>query len=66
MRKRVTSPASPEPATPDPEWLDLEQIAQVEVTSEDIAYPIESALVPGEESGWRAALPARGSMSNSR
>ena len=58
MRKRVTSPVVPQdPATPDPEWLDLEQLAQVEVTSEDIAHPIESALVPGEGSGWRAALP---------
>ena len=57
MRKRVTSSQSPPhgPEVPEPEWLDLEQIAQVEVTSEDIAYPIESALVPGEESGWRAA-----------
>jgi len=58
MRKRVTSPVVPQdPATPDPEGLDLEQLAQVEVTSEDIAHPIESALVPGEGSGWRAALP---------
>jgi hypothetical protein len=57
MRKRVTSPAPPEAATPEPEWLDLEQLAQVEVTSEDAANPIEGALVPGEESGWRAAQP---------
>jgi len=57
MRKRVTSPVPQEAATPDPEWLDVEQLAQVEVTSEDLAHPIESALVPGEESGWRAALP---------
>jgi hypothetical protein len=57
MRKRVTSPVPVEPATPDQDWLDLEQIAQVEVTSEDIAYPIETALVPGEGSGWRAAQP---------
>jgi hypothetical protein len=56
MRKRVTSPAPPETAShDDAEWLDLEQFAQVEVTSEDAAYPIESALVPGEGSGWRAA-----------
>jgi hypothetical protein len=61
MRKRVTSPVSQSPPhhpeVPEPEWLDLEQIAQVEVTSEDAAYLIESALVPGEESGWRAARP---------
>jgi hypothetical protein len=57
MRKRVTSPAPKDLATPDPEWLDLEQLAQVEVTSEEVAHPIESALVRGEESGWRAARP---------
>ena len=56
MRKRVTSPV-PEAAPLDPEWLDLEQVAQVEVTSEDPAYPIEAALVPGVDSGWRAAQP---------
>jgi hypothetical protein len=57
MRKRVISPA-PAPgelAGPEPEWLDVEQLAQVEVTSEDTAHPIESALVPGGGSGWRAA-----------
>lgn len=58
MRKRVITPVVPqEPASLEPEWLDVEELAQVEVTSEDPAQPIESALVPGEESGWRAALP---------
>lgn len=54
MRKRVIS-TPPEDVTPDQDWLDLDQLAQVEVTSEDAAHPIESALLPGEESGWRAA-----------
>ena len=44
MRKRVTSPVPKDMAMPHPEWLDLEQVAQVEVTSEDVAYPIESAI----------------------
>ena len=57
MRKRVISPAPREVTTPEPQWLDVEQLAQVEVTSEDSAHPIESALVPGQESGWRAAQP---------
>ena len=47
MRKRVTSPVPPVAESHEPEWLDLEQLAQVEVTSEDIAHPVESALVPG-------------------
>lgn len=58
MRKRVTTPSPPKDGGPaDPEWLDLEQLAQVEVTSEDVAFPIEAALVPGGEAGWRAAQP---------
>jgi hypothetical protein len=58
MRKRVTmSPAPKDLATPDQDWLDVEQLAQVEVTSEDSSHPIEAALVPGGESGWRASQP---------
>ena len=57
MRKRVISPSSREAATPEPQWLDVEKLAQVEVTSEDSEHPVESALLPGEESGWRAAQP---------
>jgi F5/8 type C domain-containing protein len=37
------------------DWLNLDVLAQVEVTSEDAAHPIESALLPGTKSGWRAA-----------
>jgi hypothetical protein len=32
-----------------PSWLDIEQLAQVEITSEDPAFPIESALIPGTQ-----------------
>ena len=39
---------------PDDRWLDLEHVARAEVTSEDPASPIEGALVPGDERGWRA------------
>src|SRR5438094_7478137 len=37
--------------------LDLDGAAVVEVTSEEKDYPVESALVPGEMRGWRAADP---------
>src|ERR1700730_13595633 len=36
-------------------WLNLENAARVEVTSEDPHFPIESALIAGEGHGWRAA-----------
>jgi hypothetical protein len=39
------------------DWLPVEQLALVEVTSEEPSHPIEGALLPGSETGWRAALP---------
>lgn len=55
MRKRVIgADAGDAPAAA--EWLDLEAIAQVELTSEDPARPIEAAL-RGSGEGWRAAGP---------
>src|SRR6266436_1930922 len=59
MRKRVGRLVTNDPPLPDREWLDLERLAQVEVTSEDPTHPIESSLVPGAESGWRAAQPGQ-------
>jgi len=59
MRKRVVGLVPKDSPLPDRDWLDLERLAHVEVTSEDPTHPIESALVPGAESGWRAAQPGR-------
>jgi hypothetical protein len=38
-------------------WLDLQQMATVEVTSEDASFPIESAFAPKDGAGWRASRP---------
>ena len=57
MRKRIIKQIQPDSATVDPEWLNLAEIAEVEITSEDAAHPVESALLPGGTSGWRAANP---------
>ena len=59
MRKRVISPGLQETAVAREQWLDLERLATIEVTSESPAFPIESALLPGAHSGvgWRAAYP---------
>lgn len=54
MRKSIISHDHHPSALSDHRWLDLDRIAQVEVTSEDPAYPIESALVPNGGQGWRA------------
>jgi hypothetical protein len=39
----------------DKGWLDLEQIATVEVTSEDSSFPIEYAFGSNDGPGWRAS-----------
>ena len=57
MRKRIITPVQQETAPPDLEWLNMEGLAEVEITSEDAAHPIDSALLPGRASGWRAAGP---------
>jgi hypothetical protein len=57
MRKRIIGHGPREVAAAEPGWLDLERLAQVEITSEDAGYPIESALIPGTGLGWRAAQP---------
>jgi len=57
MRKRII-PSKREPDTGlEGDWLDLENIAEVEISSEDPGHPIEHALAPGHASGWRAAHP---------
>jgi hypothetical protein len=57
MRKRIINRGSRDVSPPNPQWLNLEALADVEVTSEDAAHPIESALIPGAGSGWRAEQP---------
>ena len=57
MKKRIV------PVVQSPEiegdWLDLGSLAEVEISSEDPEHPIESALVPGHDTGWRAGAPGR-------
>ena len=41
------------------DWLKLDELAEVEISSEDARHPIESALLAGAGSGWRAAVPGK-------
>ncbi|MDH3505371.1 MAG: carbohydrate-binding protein [Nitrospirota bacterium] len=54
MRKRIIGQVQ-QGTEPPGDWLNVEGLAEVEITSEDAAHPIEFALVPGSASGWRAA-----------
>jgi hypothetical protein len=59
MRKRIIPQVQKETGSSDQAWLNVEGLAEVEITSEDAAHPIESALLPGRTSGWRAAGPGK-------
>ena len=55
MIKRITGQNIQQVPAPNQEWLNLDVLVQVEVTSEDPGHPIESSLLPGNDAGWRAA-----------
>jgi hypothetical protein len=55
VRKRLISQTLPSPGLTAQDWLNVERLASVEVTSEEDGYPVESALLGGEKRGWRAA-----------
>jgi len=55
MRKRIVQPFHSPQVRTDEGWLDLEQIATIEVTSEDSNFPIEHAFSSNGGPGWRAS-----------
>jgi hypothetical protein len=61
MRKEIVGRRTPEVRNQsNAEWLDLDSIAHVRLTSEDPAFPIENALGTSpqrNELGWRATSP---------
>jgi hypothetical protein len=61
MRKHLIREAAHVVTPADQPWLDVEPLAQVEITSEDAAHPIESALQhPGYQ--WRCGPGLAGRM----
>jgi hypothetical protein len=59
MRKRIIGRAQQDASPTYQDWLNVERLADVEITSEDPGHPIESALLPRGGLGWRAAEPGR-------
>ena len=57
MRKRIIPQDTPGTSSPREEWLNLEHLAEVELTSEDPSHPIEFAFTPETGRGWRASEP---------
>jgi hypothetical protein len=46
------------------EWLDIEDVARVQLTSEDPSFPIEPALVSGKERDGRRPKRANSSFAS--
>ena len=59
MRKTPLSSTGTEQRSPLDTWLDIEDLAAVEISSEDPAHLFEAALHGGRGQGWRAAAPGR-------
>jgi hypothetical protein len=57
MKKRYISGNLPPKEELGANWLDLETVCVAEITSEDDRYPIEEALLPNRNRGWRASSP---------
>jgi hypothetical protein len=57
MRKHIIPPVQENIVEAREDWLPLEHLAQVEITSEAAEHPVESALLPNRGEGWRAAGP---------
>ena len=57
MRKIIINPPTKNALSSDLNFLDLEPLAQVEISSECPEHPIESALATDSESGWQAVSP---------
>ena len=56
MRKRITGVPTAPPGSPsDGGWLNLSEIATVEVSSEQDEFPIEAVFADTGGPGWRAA-----------
>ena len=60
MRKSIIGQTAIDiPPQQDDNWLDVQSIASVEVTSEDPDFPVESVFNFGKGPGWRASAGGR-------
>lgn len=57
MRKTILGPEDHSVAFSSNEWLGVEVIAGIGVTSETDDAPVENVLYPDRDTGWRAAEP---------
>ena len=55
MRKRIVERRRTQVSDPEQGWLDLQEIATLEITSEDPNFPIDSVFTLNRGPGWRAS-----------
>ena len=59
MRKQISNLVQPLVALAEPNWLDLEQLVRLELTSEAETHSIEAAFTLNKNEGWRAGQPGK-------
>lgn len=59
MRKKLINPLQKQALSQENNWLNLEELAAVEISSEDPAFPIEGAFAEAENTGWQAGSPGK-------
>ena len=57
MWKSLITPTRQSHRDSDRDWLVLDEVASVEVTSEAEGFPVEGALASDGQQGWRADTP---------
>ncbi len=62
MQKRIIADTQLDQSPVPAKWLNLEALADVEVSSEEADHPIEAALLPDFDQGWRAGAPGKQTM----
>jgi len=67
MRKRILVSAPPPTDAPDGrEWLKVQELAAVEVTSEAESHPVEFAFNFGAGPGWQSPFPDKWTAAEER
>lgn len=59
MLKRIISRDNQGVLPADEQWLEVEHLARVELTSEDPEHPFEWALRPDNSTVWKASSPGK-------
>jgi hypothetical protein len=57
VRKAILPSNADHAISSSDQWLNLEELASVEVSSEDPSYPFEEALHGAARDGWKAGAP---------